>query len=257
MELPHFHVLHWHAHSQRHADPVAGIDVRIGGVRINAARTAGGKHGRPRLDEYDLSSFDADGDRADDDTVLVLDQVDGEPLRQEHRSGADVPLVQRVQQGVSGPVRRRAGAGCLAAPAEVFRLSAERSLVDAAVLVARERQAHVFEFVDRLRTRGAHELDGVLVADVIRSLDRVVHVPAPVVVGIFAADGAGDAALGGNRVRPRREHLGQHGGVESRLCQLQPGPHAGAAAADDDAIEFHDPQRGHASLQITETAHTP
>ncbi len=47
--------------------------------------------------------------------------------------GADVPLVQGVQHGVPGAVRRGAGALHLLA-AEVLALAAERTLIDLAVV---------------------------------------------------------------------------------------------------------------------------
>ncbi len=97
----------------------------------------------------------------------------------------------------------------------------------------------MLEFEHRLRTDAAHVLDRVLVADVVRPLDGVVHVPAPVVVRIVAGDRAGDAALGRHRVRARREHLGDDRSLQSGLRQLQRRAHAGAAAADDDAVELH------------------
>ena len=96
MELPHLDVLHRHAGAKRHADPVAGIDVRVGGVRIDPPRAPGGEHGGSRLDENHLTGFDANGDSPDDDVVLVHDQIHGEPLGQEYRFRADVRLIQRV-----------------------------------------------------------------------------------------------------------------------------------------------------------------
>src|SRR5205085_1928870 len=84
--------------------------------------------------------------------------------------------------------KMRAGAvGRAAAPlhrtlAEVLRMAAERTLVDGAVLVAVEGHAVVLELDHELGRHAAHELDRVLVAEVVGALDRVVHVPDPVVL---------------------------------------------------------------------------
>ena len=91
---------------------------------------------------------------------------------------------------MAGAVGRGTGAGRLAAFAEIFRLTAERPLIDAPGLGAGKRQAHVLELEDRLGTLAAHVFDGVLVTDVVRPLDGVVHVPAPVVVRIVTGDSA-------------------------------------------------------------------
>src|SRR5690606_328594 len=96
---------------------------------------------------------------------------------------------------------------------------------------------HVLELEHGARALAAHVFDGLLVADVVGALDGVVHVPAPVVLGIHAGDRAGDTALGGHGVRARREYLGDHGGVVAGLRQLQGGTKTGAPAPDDDAVE--------------------
>src|SRR4029450_10295327 len=73
--------------------------------------------------------------------------------------------------------------------------AAEGPLVDLAVLGAGERDAPVLQLVDRGRGGAAEVFDGVLVAQPVRPLDGVVHVPAPVVLA-HVAEAGGDAALG-------------------------------------------------------------
>jgi hypothetical protein len=199
--------------------------------------TAGGKYRGLGLHVHDFAGFDADRDDANHGTILVLHEIGGKPLVEEHGLVLDVVLVERVQQRVPRAVRRGAGARRLPALAEILRLPAKGTLVDTALFRTRERQPHVLEFEDRLRAHGGHVLDRLLVADVVGPLDRVVHVPAPVVVGVGAGDGAGDAALGRDRVRAGRENLGDDGGLVTRLGQLQRSAHTGAAAANDDAIK--------------------
>ena len=64
-------------------------------------------------------------------------------------------------------------------------VAAERPLVDLPVFGARERHAEMLELDDRRDRVAAHVFDRVLVAEPVRPLDRVVHVPAPVVAPIL------------------------------------------------------------------------
>jgi hypothetical protein len=167
---------------------------------------------------------------------LVPNQIDGEVLIEEVRAGAHVLLVQGVQDGVAGAVRRGAGARRLIA-AEVLALPAEGPLVDPPVVDTREGHAGVLQLVHRRDGLAAHVLDGILVAEVVRPFDRVEHVPMPV-VRQHVRQRRVDPALRRNRVRAGREDLGDHrhpqvgGGEPQRRVQ------AGAAGADDQCIEL-------------------
>ena len=166
--------------------------------------------------------------------AVFHDQVDGEVFDEEARLVLERLLVQRVQHRVAGAVRR--GAGALRdALAVMRRHAAERALVDPAVLGARERQAVVLEFEDRRRRFLAHELDRVLVAEPVRALDGVVEVEAPVVLA-HVAERCADAALRGDRVAARREHLADARRVEALLGETEGGTKSGAAGADDDDV---------------------
>ena len=138
--------------------------------------------------------------------------------------------VERVQHGVAGAVG--GGAGALrGALAEVRRHAAERALVDLAVLGARERHAPMLELVDGGGRVAAEIFDRVLVAEPVRALDRVVHVPAPV-VRAHVAERGGDAALRRHGVRAGRKDLGDAGGPQARLGAADRRAQARAARAD-------------------------
>src|SRR5690606_8020186 len=111
----------------------------------------------------------------------------------------------------------------------------------------------------------AHIFDRVLVAEPVGALDRVVHVPAPVVLGHVAERG-GDAALGRYGVAARRKHLGDAGGLEPCLDHAERRAQAGAAAADDDHVVgmirdriglCHFPQPPSAIFRTDSTATSP
>src|SRR5438046_945166 len=83
-----------------------------------------------------------------------------------------------------------------------------------AVLGARERQTEMLKLIDGSRRLSAEVFDGVLIAQPVGALDRVVHMPAPV-VRTHIAERGGDAALGSDGMRAGGEHLGNAGGPES------------------------------------------
>ena len=165
----------------------------------------------------------------------VADQVERHPLDEELRVRAHVLLVERVQHRVAGAVGRGARAHRIWR-CRNLRVAAERTLVDLAVLEAVERHAHVLELDHHLDRAAAHVFDRVLVAEVVGALDRVVHVPVPVVLGAVA-ERRRDAALRGHGMGARREHLGQYCGVQVAARELERRAHAGAAGADHDRIE--------------------
>jgi hypothetical protein len=115
------------------------------------------------------------------------------------RPGADVALIKRVQQRVTGAIGH--GAGALHRfLAEVRRVAAERTLIERAVVVAVERHPEMLKLVDHFGCALAHEFDCVLIAQPIGALDRVVHVPQPRVLG-HVAERCADAALSRDGMR--------------------------------------------------------
>ena len=223
MELHELHVLHRQTGAQRHAAAVTRAGVRRGAGEIRAAITAGGEdHGvraiamqpaRGQVERHDAAAG-----------AVLHDEVEREIFDEEFGVVLDRLLIQRVQHRVAGAIRGRAGA-MRRALAVVRGHAAERALVDAAVVGARERHAVVLELDDRGRRFLAHELDGVLVAEPVRTLDGVVEMEAPVVLAHVAERGR-DAALRGHRVAARREHLGDAGGRQAGFGQAQRGAQA-------------------------------
>ena len=204
----------------------------------------------------DLARLHLQGGDAQDVAFGVADQVQRHPLHEEVGAGLHVLLVQRVQHGVTGSVGR--GTGALHRLfAIVGGVAAKRALVDGAVWVAVKGHARVLEFVHHLGRLAAHELDGVLVTQPVRTLDGVEEVVMPVVFAHVAQRGT-DTALRGHRVRAGGKHLGQHGHVQAGPGQAQRGLHAGAASTDDDDVEPAAGKvgKGHGtqSLQSTWTA---
>ena len=129
----------------------------------------------------------------------------------------NVVLIKRVQQRVTSTVSSSAGTSSLGRVIRALGLTAERTLVDATLLGTRERQTHMLKFKHCFRANRTHVLDSVLVTDIIRTFDGIVHVPAPIIVRISGGDGAGDATLRRHSVRASRKHFSYNGGLVTTL----------------------------------------
>ena len=174
----------------------------------------------------DGAVIEVPGDDAAADAVVIHQEVEHEILDEELGGVAQRLLVERVQHGVAGAVGGGTGALCDAL-AEAGRHAAERPLIDLALGRAAERHAEMLELDDRRDRLAHHVFDGVLVAQPVRPLDGVVHVPAPIILAHVAERGA-DAALGGDGVAAGREQLAEAGGAQALLRH--------AAADHDDVV---------------------
>src|SRR5262245_10717518 len=119
--------------------------------------------------------------------------------------------IERVQHRVSRAIGRGAAATHRRALAILGVMAAERALVDFAVARACERHAIVFELIYSRGCVSAQILDRVLVPEPVRSLDGVVHVPAPVVRSLVTERGP-NAAFGRDGVRASGKDLRDAGG---------------------------------------------
>src|SRR5207248_2997097 len=144
--------------------------------------------------------------------ALVDDEIEDDVMDEELGVVLQALLIEGMEHRMTGPVG--GGAGALGqAFAPLHGVPAERPLVDEALLGARERHTKMLELDYRFHRIAAHELDRVLVAEPVRPLDGVVHVPAPVVLAHIAERGA-DAALRRDGMAAGREDLADTGGLE-------------------------------------------
>jgi len=86
-----------------------------------------------------------------------------------------------------------------------------------------------------IRYHSLDELDGILIAQPVRALHRVIHMPAPV-IGAHIAERRGNAALGRHCVTAGREYFRQASGGQTGLGQTEGGAQTRAPGADDDHI---------------------
>src|SRR5205085_428406 len=144
-------------------------------------------------------------------------------------------LVERVKHGMAGTVGCRAGALRRRSFAHVLRHSTECALIDLPVRSAAERHSGVLELDDCGRSLAAKVFDRVLVAEPIRSLDGVVHVPGPM-VRAHVAEARGNAALRRDSMAARREDLRDAGGLQPLVRRAHSGAKTCSAGADNDDV---------------------
>ena len=235
MELDEFHVLKRQPGAQHHAIAVAGAGMGRGAGEISASVSAGRQNRHMGVEAVDRAVFEIPGDNAAAGAVFHH-QIDGEIFDEERDIMFERLLIQRVQDRVAGAVG--GGAGALRrAFAETRRHAAEGSLINLPIRCPRKRHAVMFELDDRRDRLAAHIFDGVLIAQPVRTLDGVVHMPAPIVFAHIPKRG-GYAALSGNRVAARREDFGNAAGGKPGGGHAEGGAQAGAAGADHHDIAF-------------------
>jgi len=236
MELHELHVLQRQAGAQHHGVAVAGAGVGRGAGLVDAAAAAGGDHRGVGAEAVQGAVLHADRHQAAAGAVLVHQEVDGEVLDEEARLVLEALLVERVQDGVAGAVGGGAGALRHLALGVVRGVAAEAALVDQTLRRPAERHAEMLQLDHRGHRLAAEVLRRVVVGEPDAARDRVVHVPAPVVLGHVAERG-GDAALGRDRVAAGRKQLGDAGGAQARGAHAEGGAQARTPRAQDDHVE--------------------
>ncbi len=224
--------------AQGHA--VAGQAVGVGRDSEHPTEAACGKQDRLGPEGVELAVGEATGHDAGRSAAgrglaPLEDQIHDLELVEELHAVLDALLVERLQDHVAGPVGRKAGPpdGRLTVVAGV---PAETPLVDLALRRAVERQAHVLELYHGLDRFTGQHLGGVLVDQVVPALDRVEHVPLPVVLLEVAESGA-DTALGRSRMGAGWIELRQNGRVDALTGEFERSPQARSAGADNKGIE--------------------
>ncbi len=230
VELHELHVLQRQAGVERHRHPVARARVRVRRRAVEPPHAArrqdrrcSGDHLHAPVEEVpadDASAASVFLDEPEREVLLENDEARVHPLLQ--------LLVEDLDEHVAGDVGRIDG------PRRAR--GAERTLVELALLVAREHAAPALELVDVARRLAREDLDRVLVAEVIGALDRVEGMRLGVVVRLVA-ESCIDAALRGSRVASRRMELRDDGDPRAGIVSLDRGAHACAAGADDEHVE--------------------
>ncbi len=232
VELVELHVLQRHARPIRQRDAVAGQRVGVGGDAEHAPEAAGGQQHGGRAEDVQL----AVGQPVRHDALRAglwrAEQLHHVVLVEEQHARLEALLVERLQDHVARAVGRVAGAADRPL-AEVPRVAAEAALVDPTVGGPVEGQAHVLQLDDPLDGLLGQDLRRVLVGQVVAALDRVVHVPLPVVL-LLVAQGRAHATLGGAGMGAGGIELAEDGRAHAGPRQFQGRPQARPAGAHDE-----------------------
>ena len=236
VELPKLHVLEGHASASGHPHAVARVDERIGRCSPDPARAPSGQHRGFGLQHHDLSRLHFEGHHTDNITIGVANKVERHPFDKKLSARADVSLIERMQHRVAGAICRGASAlnGLLT---KVGGMPAKWPLINRAIRIPVEWHSKVLEFVDHLRRHPAHELDRVLVAEIIRPLNGVEHMPVPVVLA-HIAQRSPNPPLRRDGMRAGWKDFGQDRDVETGFGQLQRATHPGPAGPNHHDVEL-------------------
>ena len=97
----------------------------------------------------------------------------------------------------------------------------------------------MLQLENRFRAGFTHIFDRVLVADIVGTLDGIVHVPFPVIF-MGVAERNGNATLSGYGMRTGRENFGEQRTGLAALGDLQRRAHTCTAGTNHNCIKFSD-----------------
>ena len=227
MVLDHLHVHQLGSRRVGHRDPVAGADERVGRRAPDLAVAARGEDHGLRVEELHRPVADVAEHRPRALAGGAERERGGEVLlvARDQRRALHELLVEHVHDRLPGDV------GDVVGPR--MRGAAEGAGPQPPVLAAVEGDAEVLEVEHLLRRLTAHDLDRVLVAQVVGALDGVEGVRLPGVTGI---ERRVDPALRCVRVRAYGMDLRDDPDGHTGLGGGERGPLAGEPGADDEDI---------------------
>ena len=137
--------------------------------------------------------------------------------------------IEGMNNGMAGSIRSRAGA-LGGAFTKTGGHAAEGPLIDFSLFGAGKRNAIMLKFINGSRCMLTKIFDGVLVAEPIRPLYGIIHVPAPI---IFAhiAKGCRNPTLGGHGMGTGWKYFGNTCRLKARLSCTKCGTKPCAAGA--------------------------
>ena len=136
---------------------------------------------------------------------------------------------------MAGTVSRSTGALHRRAFAHILHMAAKWPLINGPIVVSRKRHAGMFQFVHCCRCLAHHILNRVLIAQPIRSLYGIVHVPRPMVRRVVLQR-CRNATLCRHSVRTRGKNFRDTCGFQSGLGSAHRRAQTGTARADDNNV---------------------
>ena len=214
----------------------------VGGGLVNLSKTAGGEDHRLRMEDVNVSGGQFIRHNTGSDAglrlatgLLGVGVIDQEKIKNvELVVELDAELHAVLEQGLQNHVP---GAVCCIAGAAHWRFSViasvatKSTLVDFAIGCPVKREPHVLEVYDRIDCFFGKNFCGVLVDEVVATLNGVEGVPLPAVFFDIRQCG-GHATLRCARVRAGGVELRDHSSLGVR-ASLNRSTHAGASGADN------------------------
>ena len=106
-----------------------------------------------------------------------------------------------------------------------------------AIVRSRERASVIFQLNNRLWCLSCHVVDGILISKPIRTLDRVVHVPPPIVL-VHVSEGRINSSLSCYSVTSSWKELGYTRCVKTSLGKTKSCPQTSPTGSNDNGIIF-------------------
>ena len=237
VELHEFHILQRQPRTRRHTAAVAGAGMRRCRREIGTAIATCRQNNHLGAEQVHGAVVQLPAQHTLTHTIIRHDQINGEILDVEFRAMLQRLTIKRVQNRVAGPVGGGTGPLHGGAFAEFGGVAAEGALVDLARFGPRERHAVVFKLVHRFWGFACEVFHRIGVTQPVRALDRVIHMPLPV-IGAHVGQRRRDTALRRNRVRTGRENFGHAGCFQPLLCHAKCRTQASAASPHDNDIIF-------------------
>ena len=235
MELNEFHIFERQTCAQHHRRSVTGLRVGTRAREIGAAITTGRDNDLVGAEAVHRAVIEVPRHDAAADPFIIHNQVETHIFDEEFGVVFKRLLIQRVQNRMAGAVGRSSSALRGRAFAILRGHAAERALIDLTLFGPRERHSVMFQLQHRRNRFAAHIFDGILVAEPVGALYRVVEMPAPVILA-HIREGGRDAALCGNGVAARREDLADTRGAQAFEGHTECCPQPGAAGAQYDDV---------------------
>lgn len=213
MELHKFQILRRQTLTRDQSSTITSACVSRGAGEEGTSIATGGNNRVLGTETMQATILQIDGQNAA--TLVILeDQIQSKVLHKVVAVVAQRLAIQGVQQRVTRTISDGTTSVRLSTLAELQALTTESALIDLSILGTREGHAVVLQFDDSLGCLTCHIMDGILIAQPITALDRVVHVPLPIILLHVTQCGI-DATLGGNCVRSCGEKLRYHCGLET------------------------------------------
>uniref|UniRef100_A0A2M4C618 Putative secreted protein n=1 Tax=Anopheles marajoara TaxID=58244 RepID=A0A2M4C618_9DIPT len=198
VELHKLQILRRQPSTCHHRSTITGTGMSRGAGEVRPSIAARRQHRVLGAEPMDATVLEVHGNHTD--TLAILhQQIHRKVLDEVVTIVAQRLTVQRVEQRVTGTIGDAAATMCLASLAILQTLATKCPLIDLAIGCTRKRHTVVFQLNHGLRGLARHVVDRILVAQPIRTLHRIVHVPLPVVL-LHVTEGRINASLGSDRV---------------------------------------------------------